>query len=171
MPLLALAPLLAVLTSLTACATSISDLSAGPVRVRTEPALQHRPERLVVAVTLKTSRDLNTVQEPELLHAETFFCDRPRDFVLLGREISSPTNDRPDASGLYTYVVLLNASRTASPSSNPPQIGFDLAAHPRSVCIRLKGGGYFAPGVSSNMVTVSETDIREAFERYRKPDG
>jgi hypothetical protein len=184
---LALTLITALVVPLTACVTPIRDLSTGPVVVRTEPADRHRPERLVIAVTLKTRRNLYSIPEDYLLGAETYFCDRPKDYVILGGgAIYVPTakpdtpvkslgesgaSNPPDSSGVYTYVVLLDVSRRASPKSEPPQIGFDLAASPRSICIRLKGGGYLEPSVSSNTVKVSDSDIREAFARNSKPGG
>jgi hypothetical protein len=178
--------LVALVAPLTACTTPIRDLSAGQVLVRTEPAHRYRPQQLVVAVTLKTRRDLYSIPEDYRLHAETYFCDSPKDFVFLGRTIFVPATEAdaplkalgesgasnpPDTSGVHTYIVLLDVSRAASPNSKPPQIGFDLAASPRSVCIWLQGGGYMEPSVSSNTVKVPDSEIRAAFERYGKPRG
>ena len=184
---LALTLITALVGPLTACVAPIRDLSTGPVAVRTEPADRYRPERLVIAVTLKTRRNLYSIPENYLLRAETYFCDRPKDYVILGLgTIYVPTaepetplkslgesgaSNSPDSFGVYTYVVLLDVSRRASPKSQPPEIGFDLAASPRSICVRLKGGGYLEPSVSSNTVKVSDSDIREAFEHVSKAGG
>jgi hypothetical protein len=166
---------------LSGCTTSIRDLSAGPVALRTAPPVGRLPERSVVSVTLRTRTDLQRVPADELIHADMFFCDTPSDLALLGRTIYVatagvdsalvPLRDSvalPDASGAYTYFVLVEVARRASPSSKPPQIGFDLAANPRSVCIKL-AGGYIGESISSNTVRVLEAELRAVFEESVAP--
>jgi hypothetical protein len=161
-----------------ACVTYIRDLAAGPVVARTSPAEGQLPKRPVLLASLRTRADLSRLPKDELIHAVAFFCDSPKDFVLLGRTISVGTPLAPldeveakaDRSGLYNYVVLLEVSRRGSPDSQPPEVGFDLMKTPRSVCIRLQGG-YVAMHASSNTVRISAKRIREALMRYEESAG
>src|ERR1700694_93684 len=82
----------------------------------------------------------------------SFFCDRPGDYAVLGGAIyatarngadapiplwrvASEPSQNPPLSTAFTYHVILNLARPASPLSNPPQIAFDLAANPEDICI------------------------------------
>jgi hypothetical protein len=161
----------------TACVTSIHDLSVGPVSVRSAPAVGQLPERSVLSVTLKTHTDLSRLPEEELIHAETFFCDSPKDFVLLGRTIyvDPPLTIRdsvakPNTSGIYTYIVLLEVRRRGSSNSQPVEAGFDLTTAPRTVCIKLQGG-YIGMSASSNTVQVLAQSIRDALAHGGKSGG
>jgi hypothetical protein len=161
----------------TACVTSIPDLSTGPVSVLTAPRVGQLPERPIFSVSLRTRTNLSRLPTEELIHANTFFCDSPKDFVLLGRTIyvDPPLTVRdsvakPDAAGTYTYFVLLEVSRRASANSWPVQVGFDLAAAPRAVCMKLEGG-YIAQYARSNTVRVPAESIREAWASYERSGG
>jgi hypothetical protein len=178
---LGLTLLVALAFPLTACVTLVPDLSVSSVAARTAPAVGQLPERPVISVSLRTKTDLTRVPKDELLHAEVFFCDSPKDFVLLGRGLyvdppltpllDSLVSKPPDSSGTYTYVVLLEVTRRGSPNSRPPEVGFDLLTAPRTVCIKLQGG-YIGMFASSNMVQVPAGRISEALALYnRKPGG
>src|SRR5882762_6936394 len=67
-----------------------------------------------------------------------------------------------------TYYLPLNIAWPASPSSIPPQIGFDLLKNPEDICISMRGASM--PWiwtmkwryVRSNTVRLSSAAIREA---------
>jgi hypothetical protein len=153
-----------------ACVTLIHDLSVGPVSVRTAPAVGQLPQRQVISVILRTRTDLSRLPTDELIHASTFFCDRPDDFALLGRAIYtdppltpvSSSRAKRDPSRIHSYVLLLEAKGGAAANSVPPRMGFDLSTSPRAVCVKLEGG-YIGMHASSNTVEVSAESIREAF--------
>jgi hypothetical protein len=166
---LRLTALVVLAVATTACVTSIQDLSTGAVAVRTAPAIGQLPERPVLSVTLRTHTDLSRLPKDELIHAETFFCDSPREFALLGRTIYvDPPHTigdsvaKPDSSGTYNYLVLLEVRRRGSPNSWPVEAGFDLTVAPQTVCIKLKGG-YLGMSASSNTVQIPAQSIRDAF--------
>ena len=169
MPCLRLTCLVAVFLPMTACVTLIEDLSVGPVAVRTAPAVGQLPERQVISISLRTRTDLSRVPKDDLIHFKTYFCDSPKDFVLLGGAVAPLWNTvaKPDSSGIYTYVFLLEVRRRGSPNSRPPEVGFDFSTAPRTVCIKLQGG-YIGMYASSNTVQVRAESIREALAR---PDG
>ena len=177
MSCLRLTALFAPVFAITACVTSIHDLSVGAVAVRTAPAIGQLPERTVLSVSLRTHTDLSRLPKDELIHAETFFCDSPKDFVLLGRTIyvDPPLTvwdavAKPDTSGSYTYVVLLEVRRRGSSNSQPVEAGFDLTTTPRTVCIGLQGG-YIGMRASSNTVQVPAKSIRDALAHDGQPGG
>jgi hypothetical protein len=142
------------------------------------PATGELPARPVILVSLRTRKDLSQLPKQELIHAVAFFCDSPSDFVLLGRAFSvdssaAPLDDvvaKPDDSGIYNYVVLMEISRPGSPNARPPEVGFNLASAPRSVCIRLQGGSVEAYA-SSDTVRVSAKRIRQALAHLKETDG
>jgi hypothetical protein len=161
----------------TACVTSIQDLSAGAIAVRTAPAVGQLPERPVLSVSLRTHTNLSRLPKEELIHAETFFCDSPKEFALLGRTIYvDPPHTigdsfaKPDSSGTYNYLVLLEVRRRGSPDSWPVEAGFDLTVAPQAVCIKLKGG-YIGMSASSNTVQIPAQSIRDALGHDGKPGG
>lgn len=166
---LRLTGLVALVLPMTGCVTLIEDLSVGAVAVHTAPAVGHLPERQVISVSLRTRSDLSRVPKDELIHFEAYFCDSPKDFVLLGRALAPlwDTVAKPDSSGSYTYVFLLEVRRRGSPNSRPPEVGFDFSNAPRTVCIKLKGS-YIGMYASSNTVQVPAEIIREALAR---PEG
>jgi hypothetical protein len=167
----------ALVVPMTACVTFIRDLSVVSVEARTDSAIGKLPDRPVIAVSLRTRTNLSRLPKDELIHAEGFFCDRPNDFVVLGRSIlvdasRLPLNDAiampegtADKAGAYTYTVLLETRRRGSPDSRPPEVGFDLSAAPQSVCIRFQGG-YLADHASSNTVRIPAARIRDALAHY-----
>jgi hypothetical protein len=169
---------LAVLTvATTACVTSIQDLSAGSVAVRTAPAVGQLPERPVLSVSLKTHTNLSRLPKEELIHAETFFCDSPKEFALLGHTIYvDPPHTigdsfaKPDSSGTYNYLVLLEVRRRGSPNSWPVEAGFDLTVAPQAVCFKRKGG-YIGMSASSNTVQIPAQNIRDALGHNGKAGG
>jgi hypothetical protein len=71
-----------------------------------------------------------------------------------------------------TYYLPLNIALPASPSSKPPEIGFDLLNNPEDICISLQGSS--EPWsmkwryVRSNTVRLSSDSILEAL---RNPQG
>jgi hypothetical protein len=177
MSCLRLTVLVALAFATTACVTLIQDLSTGPVAVRTAPAVGQLPERPVLSVTLRTHTDLSRLPKDELVHAETFFCDSPKEFVLLGHTIyvDPPLTvwdsaAKANTSGIYTYVILLEVRRRGSPNSRPVEAGFDLTVAPQTVCIKLKGG-YIGMSATSNTVQVPAQSIRDALAHDGKPGG
>jgi hypothetical protein len=161
----------------TGCVTSIQVLSAGPVALLTAPAVGQLPERPVLSVTLRTHTDLSRLPKDELIHAETFFCDRPKEFVLLGSTIyvDPPLTvwdsaAKPNTSGTYAYLILLEVRRRGSPNSRPVEVGFDLTIAPQPVCIKLEGS-YIGMSASSNTVKVPAQSIRDALAHDGKPGG
>jgi hypothetical protein len=74
---------------------------------------------------------------------------------------------KANPSGLYIYTVAIPVSRKESPTSIPPELGFDLQADPRDICMRFEGR-YLWRGVTSNQVRLTKADIRSAFDRIRE---
>jgi hypothetical protein len=178
MPYWRLAALVMLAIPTAGCVTLIHDLSVGPVGVRTAPAVGQLPQRQVISVILRTRTDLSRLPRDELIHAATFFCDRPEDFALLGRTIYTdppltPLSNSPakrDPSRIYSYVLLLEAKGGAVADSVPPRTGFDLSTAPRAVCVKLEGG-YIGMYASSNTVEISAESIREAFAVLQVESG
>ena len=115
-----------------------------------------------------------------LIHANVVFCSHPDDLALLGYSLYTTTPQAGEfprhlnslhpvkysgAAEKRTYYLPLNIARPASPSSIPPQIGFDLLNNPEDICISLRGGKTLAwiwGYVRSNTVRLSSAAIREA---------
>jgi hypothetical protein len=166
-------PVCVVVSALIAgCTTYVPDLAISKVSViRTRaPA--------VLNVELTTHVDLSALTSlgGVLLHSENFFCSEPGRYAVLGWSVETPatvvTTDSsaaPPIGGksnikgrMFIYAVPIPISRDDSPSSVPPEHGFNLEREPKDICMRL-GGGYLGVSIKSNVVTLSAADIRNAF--------
>src|SRR6266480_7042670 len=136
--------------------------------------------RSLLRVDLTTQVDLSEalLRWEMLIHADVVFCSHPHDEALLGYSLYTTTpqagefprhlNSLHSVKYSGTYYLPLNIAWPASPSSIPPQIGFDLLNNQEDICISMRGAsmpwiwtmkwGY----VRSNTVRLSSAAIREA---------
>ena len=140
--------------------------------------------RSLLRVDLTTQVDLSEalLRWEMLIHADVVFCSHPDDEALLGGSLYTTTPQAGEfprhlnslhpvkysgAAEKRTYYLPLNIARPASPSSIPPQIGFDLLNNPEDICISLRGAPIMVwtmkwRYVRSNTVRLSSAAIREA---------
>jgi len=144
--------------------------------------------RSLLRVDLTTQADLSEalLRWEMVIHANVVFCSHPNDLAMVGYSLYTTTPQAGEfprhlnslhpvkysgAAEKRTYYLPLNIARPASPSpsSIPPQIGFDLLNNPEDICISLRGGKTLAwiwtmkwGYVRSNTVRLSSAAIREA---------
>jgi hypothetical protein len=171
------------------CRTTVHDLAIAGVSVtnsdewfdpRENWSGSKSTRRSLLRVDLTTQVDLSEalLRWAMLIHADVVFCSHPHDEALLGYSLYTTTpqagefprhlNSLHPVKYSGTYYLPLNIAWPASPSSIPPQIGFDLLNNPEDICISMRGAsmpwiwtmkwGY----VRSNTVRLSSAAIREA---------
>ena len=159
-------------TLISGCTTYIPDLTVSNVSV-----IRSRSPA-VLSVELTTHVDLSalTSRGGVLLHSENVFCTEPSRYAVLGWSVETPArvvtarSDQAPPNGstsniegrVFIYAVPIPISRDDSPSSVPPEHGFDLEREPKDICMKL-GGGYLGVSVESNVATLRAVDIRNAF--------
>jgi hypothetical protein len=179
-------PVVLLAGSLVGCVSSVRDLTMVKADLLNRPVQSHAESLLRVEVTTRTSLERLKGRWSDVIRVDANFCDRPTAFAVLSQglyvtsfgqnEILRPlwedslVSEKPDADGLFTYVVLLNVEHKESPGSFPPQVAFDLARAPRAVCFHL-AGGYLEHSVTSNVVRVPTGTIVDAVTRFRESQG
>ena len=178
--------------ALSGCITTVHDLAIAGVSVTNsdewfDPRIyvpESKPtRRSLLRVDLTSQVDLSEalLRWEMLIHADVVFCSHPEDEALLGHSLYTTTPQAgkfprdlnslhpvkySGAAGKRTYYLPLNIARAASPSSIPPQIGFDLLNNPEDICISLRGASMPLTMrwryVRSNTVRLSSAAIRGA---------
>ena len=138
--------------------------------------------RSLLRVDLTTQVDLSEalLRWEMVIHANVVFCSHPDDLAMVGYSLYTTTPQAGEfprhlnslhpakysgAAEKRTYYLPLNIARPASPSSIPPQIGFDLLNNPEDIWISMRGASM--PWtmkwryVRSNTVRLSSAAIRE----------
>lgn len=145
---------------MSACATVIHDLKVSSV-VRSRGVGKD-----LLQVDISTHTDLEALHRRwnAIPRVRAYFCDRPQDFALLGGSLAPILGGQRWSSSArlkdarFEYTTHLNVEGSASPSSVPPSVAFNLRTMPEDVCIELQGG-YMWYTIRSNKIQVSAKDI------------
>jgi hypothetical protein len=138
-----------------------------------------RPHELLLKAEFKSEVNLAAfVNEGGYnLGNTSFFCNRPKDNVLLSSSYvywrgvrlgdhGDPIQQSGEIQGQpITYYMFLGIARQAIAPANPPQVSYDLRQKPEDICFYLRGGNGTPFGFTSNIVTIPKQAIAAALEK------